>query len=195
MTKEQFARRFLPFQADISATLVRDFRDASEDDSQRVLQAAETMLPWPLWVHDPDGMEGSELTTMARALIRNHKIQLVIVDYLQVIQGDGNDLRARVSAVSNRLRSLAKTEQVAVLALSQLRRPDSEDTRPTMFHLKESGDIEAHAHTVILLYRPKDEDGQWTGEDEIIIGKQREGLVGRTGVVLDQRRLIFRPRT
>ena len=120
---------------------------------------------------------------------------LIVLDYLQIFDGEEREIRTRVGAVSNTLRSLAKTEQVSVVALSQLRRPQDENERPTMFHLKESGDIEAHAHTICLIYRPKDEQGRWSGCDEIIVAKQREGLVGLEPVLLDAHRLWFVPRT
>ena len=81
-----------------------------------------------------------------------------------------------------------------VLALSRLRRPQNLNDAPTMLHLKESGDIEAHAHTVLLLYQPLN-GAQPTGKDEIIIGKQRNGPLGTVPVVFDTTKLIFKPRS
>jgi replicative DNA helicase len=94
---------------------------------------------------------------------------------------------------SNALRAIPKTEGVPVVALSQLARPKdrNENGRPAMTDLKESGAIEAHAHVVLLLYRPKNDEGEWTGEDEVIIAKQREGLVGYERVRLDGQKLQF----
>ena len=109
------------------------------------------------------------------------------------MEAPGKELREQVSAASNALRRIPKSEGVPVVALSQLSRPRdrNENGRPSMVDLKESGAIEAHAHVVLLLYRPKNEQGEWTGEDEIIIAKQREGLVGWEPVVLDSKRLRF----
>jgi len=194
MTKEQFVKRLVPNYSDIPATRVRDFRYASEDQVNEASEAGAQIAQWPFWVCDPEGMTAPELCAVAKLHVRRRGIRLVVVDYLQIIEGEERDIRIRIGAVSNALRSLAKTEQIAVVALSQLRRPTDENDRPTMFHLKETGDIEAHAHTVCLIYRPKDEQGRWSGLDEIIVAKQREGLVGSEPVLLDTRRLWFVPR-
>jgi replicative DNA helicase len=122
---------------------------------------------------------------------------LIVVDYLQLIEAPGRELRERVAAASNALRTIPKLEGVPVVGLSQLARPRdrNENGRPAMTDLKESGAIESHAHVVLLLYRPKDEEGTWTGEDEVIIAKQREGLVGYERVWLDSNNLQFRERS
>jgi len=194
MTREQFVKRLIPNHSGIPAERVRDFRYASEGQVTEASEAGAQIAQWAFWVCDPEGMSAGELTAVAKLHIRRHGIKLIVVDYLQIIEGEERDIRIRVGAVSNALRSLAKTEQVAVVALSQLRRPTDENDRPTMFHLKETGDIEAHAHTICLIYRPKDEQGRWSGCDEIIVAKQREGLVGSEPVLLDNTRLWFVPR-
>jgi replicative DNA helicase len=193
MTKEQFVKRMLPAYSGIPAQRVRDFRYGTEEQERQLGEAAAEIAGWPFWVCDPEGMSVQELVAVAKLHIRRHGVKLAIVDYLQIIDGPG-DVRTRVGAVSNALRALAKTEKIAVVALSQLRRPATEDERPTMFHLKETGDIEAHANTIVLIYRPKGEQMEWSGLDEIIIAKQREGLVGSENVVLDPKSLWFRPR-
>ena len=194
MSKEQFVKRLIPNHSGIPAEKVRDFRNARETQIKEAGEAGAQIAQWPFWVCDPEGMTAHELCAVAKLHIRRHGIKLIVVDYLQIIDGEEREIRTRVGAVSNTLRSLAKTEQVSVVALSQLRRPQDENERPTMFHLKESGDIEAHAHTICLIYRPKDEQGRWSGCDEIIVAKQREGLVGSEPVLLDAHRLWFAPR-
>ena len=78
------------------------------------------------------------------------------MDYLRLVDAPGRDLRDRVSYVANALRQLAKTERIGVVLLSQLRRPEGGiNARPTMLDLKESGDIEAHSHVVLLPYLPR----------------------------------------
>jgi hypothetical protein len=96
---------------------------------------------------------------------------------------------------ANVLRALAKETRVPVVLLSQLRRPQDINTRPTMLDFKESGDIEAHVNTALLLYMPVGEDGKFFGEEEIIIGKQRWGAIGSVPVYYDTRSLSFRDRT
>jgi len=191
MTAEQLVKRMLPNYAMVPSHTIRDFRYANEEQVRFTLAAGAEISMWPLWVVDPEGMTAGELSAIARLHIRRNKVRLIIVDYLQIIDSKGLSRREKIGSVSDVLRSLAKQENVSIVALSQLRRPASEDERPTMFHLKETGDIESHAHCILLLYRPKDEQGRWTGMDEIIIAKQREGLVGTECVLLDERRLWF----
>ncbi len=193
MTQEQFVKRLFPKYSGVSASRVRDFRNATEAQATMAQQAAATIAQWPLYVCDPEGMTAAQICAIAKLHVRRHGIKLVLVDYLQIVEGQEKDIRIRVGAVSNALRSLAKTENICVVALSQLRRPTNENDRPTMFHLKESGDVEAHAHTVLLIHRPKDEQGRWSRSDEIIVAKQREGLVGVEPVSLDEKRLWFVP--
>jgi len=119
---------------------------------------------------------------------------LIVVDYLQLIEAPGRDPRERVGHAANALRILAKDTGIPVLALSQLRRPNSVNDRPSMIDLRESGEIEAHANTVLLLYQPLAGDGEPAGNDEIIVGKQRNGPMGPVPVLFDRRTLRFLPR-
>ena len=82
-----------------------------------------------------------------------------------------------------------------MLALSQLRRPTNLNDKPTMVDLKESGDLEAHAHVVLLLYQPVGTDSPFGSKSEIIIGKQRNGPLGTVPVFFDTRTLVFKPRS
>ena len=119
------------------------------------------------------------------------------MDYAQIIEAPGRDERAKVTAVAQRLRVFAKNEKVAVILLSQSPRPEGRgiNTRPTMFALKESGALEEAAHTIVLPYRPVDvETGMFTGEDELIIGKQRWGPIGHVNVTLNGKYLRFEER-
>jgi replicative DNA helicase len=86
---------------------------------------------------------------------------------------------------------LAKAEQITVILLSQLRRPQNANDPPTMLDLKESGDIEAAAHVVLLLHSPDSQDGSPTGEDLLIIGKNRNGPKGPISVLFNRSTLIF----
>jgi replicative DNA helicase len=123
------------------------------------------------------------------------KVKLIVVDYLQLVRAEGRDPRERVGNVADALRQLAKTERVPVVLLSQLRRPQNVNDVPTMIDLKESGDIEAHAHVVLLLHAPTGPGGLPTGEDTILIGKNRNGAKGPIPVRFCQRKLRFDPRT
>jgi replicative DNA helicase len=128
-------------------------------------------------------------------LITRMKCRLIVVDYLQIVRADGPTIRERVGKVANALRQLAKAEGVPVLLLSQLRRPQNVNDAPTMIELKESGDIEAHAHVVLLLHVPIGPDGQPTGEDSIIVAKNRNGAKGPVPVTFSPHKLRFNSRT
>lgn len=198
MTRRQLVRRMLPGESGVAASKVRDPRYASEAEIRTLQESAAEIAQWPLWVADPDQLSARELVAIARQHIKTCGIKLIVVDYLQLIDAPGKELRERVAAASNALRTIPKLEGVPVVGLSQLARPRdrNENGRPAMTDLKESGAIEAHAHVVLLLYRPKNDEGEWTGEDEVIIAKQREGLVGWERVRLDGNKLQFteRPR-
>jgi replicative DNA helicase len=119
-------------------------------------------------------------------------VKLIIADYLRLIKSPGKELREQVANSADCLRRIAKDESVAVVGLSQLRRPENINDRPTMLHLKESGDIEAAAHVCLLLYQPiNTQTGEFTGEDEIIIGKQRNGPLGSEPVTFSKDSLQF----
>jgi replicative DNA helicase len=194
MSKQQFVKRMIPRYCKMPAWKIRDFREASTEDFDKV-QATGTMIAeWPVYIVDPEGMTASEIAAISRLYIRRHKVKLIVVDYLQIINGPEKEVRHRVANASNTLRGVAKSESVAMVVLSQLRRPESESDIPNEFMLRESGDIEAHAQTILLIHRPKDDQRRWTGEDLMIVAKQREGLVGANPVLMDPEQLWFVPR-
>jgi replicative DNA helicase len=112
------------------------------------------------------------------------------------VQAPGRETRDRVAAVSNALRQLAKSENVAVVQLSQLARPKDINDRPTMIQLKESGDVEAHSHVIVMPYLPVDDSGELIPEEQfLIVAKNRNGMVGSIPVHFDTARLQFVERT
>lgn len=194
MTAAQLLRRILGMT--YGASQVRNPSSLSADKWNELTEYAGELAGIPLYVEDSSSLSASDLAMKARLAIRQYGIKLVIVDYLQLIRGSGKELRERVSYAANMLRQLAKDTGVPVLALSQLRRPGNLNDVPSMIDLKESGDIEAHAHTVILIYMPQGgEDRQPTGEDELIVGKQRNGSIGMVPVYFDRKTLMFRERS
>jgi replicative DNA helicase len=162
-----------------------------------LLRAAGAIAECPIYVDDRPSLKIQELLASARLYIRRHGVKLIVVDYLRLVDAPGRELRDRVGYVANALRQLAKSERIGVVLLSQLRRPEGGiNARPTMLDLKESGDIEAHSHVVLLPYLPVGDDGRPVPEDELlIIGKNRNGGVGSLPVYFDERRLQFFDRT
>jgi replicative DNA helicase len=152
----------------------------------------------PLSITDSGGIDIDRLIWFATRKVKQAKIQLMAVDYAQIIRAPGRDERQVVTEVVQRLRNFAKGHNVATLLLSQSPRPDGRaiNAKPNMFSLKESGALEEAAHTVILPYRPVDSEngGVFTGEDELIIAKQRAGSIGSIPVYLNGRYLRFEER-
>lgn len=173
----------------------RMVENPTPEEWQKILEYGAELKTLPLFINESSSLEASEIAQHARVEIARHKVRLIIVDYLQIVRGPGRDRRERTGDAANVLRSLAKDSGVPVLALSQLRRPDSLNDRPSMIELKESGDLEAHAHVVALLHIPINGDGTFMGEEEIIIGKNREGPTGSVPVWFDKTKVQFRERT
>jgi len=150
---------------------------------------------WPLWINDSSAVDISMLYAHTMAMVKQHKVRLVVVDYLQLVKGRGESRYDKVSDVSNSLRELAKNADIPVIAVSQISRPENREKRiPRIFDLKESGSIEQDAHVILMPYRPQEKDGRYTGDDVIIIGKQREGPTGSIKVRFDSLTLTFQPK-
>jgi replicative DNA helicase len=192
MSLREISKRILATEC--GASVIKTPQFVSQQKFSTVLEAAAGLAGLPLFADESSSLNSGELVLRARRAIRQHGIKLVIVDYLQLVSGRGKELRERVGEVGNSLRQLAKDTDVPVLAFSQLSRPERINDHPNMTKLRESGDLEAHAHTVLLLHTPISDDQSYSGEDEIIIGKQRNGSVGSIPVYLDRQALLFRSR-
>lgn len=201
MSREQLQMRAYSQHLDIPGWAFRNPRSMSNDDWTKVGLLTDNVesgaQEWPLYIDDTAALDVHELIARARLEVRRKRIKLVIVDYLQLVRvrTKVKDERERLNLISAALREFAKTERIPVVVLSQLARPrdGNENEVPTMFRLKESGNIEQDASVVLLLYRPL-KDGDFSGEDEIIIAKQRNGPVGSIPVVFDQKLLKYRER-
>lgn len=199
MSKEQVLIRMIPYLTGgrVTARKLRDPRLMNMAQKVDVENTQSVIDGWPLWVNDASRFDVNEMVAHSHAMIRRYGIRLIGVDYLQLLKASGKDKREQVGNASEALRSLAKSQKVAVVALSQLGRPGDKVKRPpTMFDLKESGEIEEDAHLVLLLYRPVEKDkGTFTRKDFIIVGKQREGPTGSVKVRFNSDMLIFEARS
>jgi replicative DNA helicase len=202
MSRWDLGRRFLCAVTDVPAFMIRDPRrigkkDAASSARWRSLAAgAGKIADWPLSIDDNGSLTISEIMARAKLLIDRNGAKLIIVDYLQLVRADVLDIRERVSKVADSLRLLAKSEGVAVVLLSQLRRPERINDEPTLIDLKESGDIEAHAHVVLLIHSPVGPDMKPALDGQkIIVAKNRNGVRGQEPVVLHEAKLMFFSRT
>ena len=172
------------------------------EDMDKVVHAMDKLANAPLFIDDTPGIALSEMRAKARRLQQQQgKLDLVIVDYLQLMSSGGRRYENRtqeVSAISRGLKALAKELRVPVVALSQLSRaPESRgsgDHRPQLADLRESGAIEQDADVVMFIFREevyKPDDPELEGRAEILIAKQRNGPTGRVMLAFTKRSTRF----
>jgi replicative DNA helicase len=185
MSKEQLVTRLLSSLGSIDAQGLRTGNLKTEEYGQLV-QASDTLSKAPIFVDDTPALTIMALRAKARRLKREKDIQLIVIDYLQLMQGDdGSDNRVQeISNISRGLKALAKELNIPVIALSQLSRKVEErpNKTPVLSDLRESGAIEQDADIVMFVFREevyKENDPALQGMAEIIIAKQRNGPIGR----------------
>jgi replicative DNA helicase len=189
MSKSSLVQRMLTSEARIDAQRLRKglLRD---DDFPRLARAAGILGSAPVWIDDTPAITLLEMRSKARRLKADSGVGLIVVDYLQLMQGPSNSesRQQEVSQISRGLKALAKELNVPVIALSQLSRAPEQrtgDHRPQLSDLRESGAIEQDADLIMFLFRqemyegPVDKDGNSIeGKAELIVGKQRNGPTG-----------------
>lgn len=188
MSARQLAQRLLTSEAKVNAQNARTGK-LSQNDHHAVVEAAGKLGIAPIFIDDSDGLGVLELRAKCRRLKSEHNIGLVLVDYLQLMEGRASkdNREQEIANISRSLKGLAKELDIPVIALSQLNRnaEDRKDKRPQLSDLRESGAIEQDADVVAFIYRASyygieaDKDGQPTkGVAEIIVGKHRNGPTG-----------------
>ena len=187
MSTQQLIMRLLCAEARVDAHAVRTGR-LPEDDWKRLSIAAGRLAKAGIFIDESASLGILELRAKARRLKAEHNAGLIIVDYLQLMQGprSAENREKEISAISRSLKALAKELSIPVIALSQLSRAveGRTDKRPILSDLRESGAIEQDADVVIFVHRPEmfvdpksERAAEVQGKAEIIIGKQRNGPV------------------
>jgi replicative DNA helicase len=192
MRKDEYYKRALSMETMIDHLRIRDPRSLADDELDKINAYSKLMDHWPLWIDDAV-LSINQLCARAR-MLKKRGAKLIVIDYLQLITDRESDPRLKTNIVSGALRELAKSLRIPFLVLSQLRRPTDGNRRPSIYDLKESGNIEQDAHVVLLGWRPTTSDGSFTGEDEVIIGKQRSGPTGITPAHFYGRTLSWKKR-
>ncbi|WP_186155645.1 replicative DNA helicase [Burkholderia gladioli] len=184
MPAEQLTMRMLASQSRISQNRLRTGR-LEDDDWPRLTRGVELMADAPVEILDSSAITPSKFKAELRRLHRERgQLGLVVVDYLQLMSGDGNnEMRAgEVAEISRALKQIAKELNVPIIALSQLNRglEQRPNKRPVMSDLRESGAIEQDADVILFIYRDEvyNPDSADRGTAEIIIAKQRNGPIG-----------------
>jgi replicative DNA helicase len=201
MSAEQLAARILSEASEVPSEQIRR-GDMTEAEFRRFVEAAKSLEACPLYIDDTPALPISQVAARARRLKRTHGLDVLIIDYLQLLKGTGKGENRvnEVSEITQGLKAIAKELNIPVIALSQLSRQveSREDKRPQLSDLRESGSIEQDADVVMFVYRdeyykerekPGDHElekmAQWKsvmesvyGKAEVIIGKQRHGPIG-----------------
>ena len=185
MSKEQLSLRLLCAEARIDSSRLRS-GFFSMEDWERLTDAAGVLSAAPIFIDDSPSLSAMEVRAKARRLKMDKNIGLIIIDYLQLMQGrvsaERRDLE--ISEISRSLKALAKEINLPVIALSQLNRmlEQRNDRRPRLSDLRESGALEQDADVVAFIYRDevynKEENNPHKGTAEIILAKQRNGPIG-----------------
>ena len=186
MGKEQLVGRILSSVAGVSSEKLRR-ANMDPTDWEKVIAAADRMSKSKLFIDDTPGLTVQDMRSKLRRLKVEHGLDLVIVDYIQLMQGrnsgKGSENRQQeVSEISRNLKLIAREFNVPLIALSQLSRgvESRPDKRPVLSDLRESGSLEQDADIVIFLYRDKyyDENSEMGDKAEVLIRKHRNGAVG-----------------
>lgn len=182
MSEEQLGQRLITSHARIPFQDIRR-GSISDEEWRQVSITAGKLNEAPLYLDDTPALSASEIRAKARRLKLKYDIQLVMVDYLQLVKGQRNpeNRQQEISYISQSMKALAKELDIPVLALSQLSRQvelRGKDARPQLSDLRESGAIEQDADVVIFIHRPREKSGKLSNKAEIIIGKQRNGPTG-----------------
>jgi len=202
MSAEQLATRIISEQAEIPSYRIRR-GEIDPADFDRIAAIAREMETIPLYIDETGGLSIAQLAARARRLKRQRGLDLLVVDYIQLLQGSSRRAQEgrvqEVTEITTSLKALAKELNVPILALSQLSRQveNREDKRPQLSDLRESGSIEQDADVVMFVFREEyylrnrepragtEEHFKWQtemdavlGKAEVIIGKQRHGPTG-----------------
>ncbi len=186
MSKEQLVIRMLCSEAHVEGAKLRS-GFLSESDWPRLTIAAGNLSEAPIYIDDTAALSVLELRAKARRLKSDHGLGMVIIDYLQLMKGRTRveSRQQEISEISRSLKALAKELNIPVIAVSQLSRKTEERTgnRPQLSDLRESGAIEQDADLILFIYRDevynRDPDNPNRGKAEVIIGKQRNGPIGK----------------
>lgn len=185
MNRTQLIERIVAAAAKVNATKIQH-RNLNDAELERVLDEADRVNDMKLFIDDTAGIGLPEIKMKARKVQREHGLDLIVIDYLQLMQSSkayqGNRVQ-EVSELSRGIKSLARELNIPILTLSQLSRGVEvrADKRPMLSDLRESGSIEQDADIVMFLYRDEyyDRDSEAKGLAELIIAKNRNGAIGQ----------------
>lgn len=191
MGRESVVDRMISSQANIDNWRIATGNLEKEDFEKYGIAAGE-LAEAPIFIDDTPGIGIMEMRTKARRLQMEHNVELILVDYLQLIRGRNLESRVQeVSEISQALKNLARELKIPVLAVSQLSRAVEQrggEKRPQLSDLRDSGSIEQDADVVLFLYRPDEEDRE---NYKLLIAKHRNGPTGEIDLYFRANRTQF----
>ena len=188
MSKEQLVNRLFSMESKVDSQHIRT-GNLSDDEWEKLIESAGIIGKSNLIIDDTPGISISELRSKCRKYKLEHNLEMIIIDYLQLMSGSGrtDSRQQEISDISRSLKSLARELNIPVIALSQLSRAVEQrpDHRPMLSDLRESGAIEQDADVVMFLYRDDyyNKDTEKKNIMEVIIAKQRNGPIGTIELV------------
>lgn len=189
MSKEQLVNRLFSMESKVDSQHLRT-GNLSDAEWEKLIESAGVIGKSNLIIDDTPGISISEMRSKCRKYKLEHNLEMIIIDYLQLMSGSGKSTDSRqqeISDISRSLKALARELHVPVIALSQLSRAVEQrpDHRPMLSDLRESGAIEQDADVVMFIYRDDyyNKDTEKKGIAEIIIAKQRNGPIGTVELV------------
>ncbi len=199
MSIEQLTQRFIASSSGIDAQRLR-IADLRDEEFGVLTRVATQLAELPIFLDDTPSLSPLALRTKARRLYQEHGLDLIIVDYLQLMQGEGfsrGDNRVQeISYISRALKNLARELNVPLVAGSQLSRlvEHRSDKRPVLSDLRESGSIEQDSDIVMFIYRDElyNENTEYKNIAEIIVAKNRNGPTGKVMLFFDKRLTSFK---
>ena len=181
MSKEQLAYKLLCSEANVDMLSLRTGK-LTPEDWDNIARASGPLASAKIYIDDTAGVSVMEMRSKCRRLKMEYGIDLILIDYLQLMSGSGESRQQEVAEISRNIKAIAKEMECPVIALSQLSRAPEQraDHRPMLSDLRESGSIEQDADVVMFLYRDEyyNKETEEKGIGECIIAKQRNGPVG-----------------
>jgi len=197
MTKEQLVKRMLAMEVGVGEQAIRS-DELNDSDWEKIMEGAADIGKSGLIVDDTPGISIGELCSKCRSYKTECDIQLIIIDYLQLMTGDGraDNRRQEISEISRSLKALAEELKVPIIALSQISRACDirPDHRPIMSDLRESGTVMQDADVIMFLYRDEyynKNSGDNKGKAELIIAKHINGSIGTVDLLWSSNYMRF----
>lgn len=194
MTRREIAARILAARSGVTVQAMRG-GTSERDDWDQMTAATGATAAWKLFVDDTPAVTVAYVRANARRIQRAHGLGLIVIDYLGLMRGTGDNRTQEVGSISRGLKALAKELKVPVIALAQLNRASEgrPNRQPTLADLRDSGEIEQDADIVAMLHRESmhREAPEWEGLAHLLIRKNRNGPTGECLLALDGPRMRF----